>query len=181
MTAETFIIKAKKVHGDRYDYSKVADCRNTKEKVIIICPIHGEFLQCANSHLQGCGCSECSGSKKKTTEEFVAEAKEIYPEYDYSKVEYKNATTKVLITCPKHGDFWAIPRNTLANRAGCPECGKERERKCFARSDKEFKTRALKVFPNYDFSHDTYCNQYKKIRVTCDCGHDFEMIPKSIL
>lgn len=57
-TTASFIEKAKKVHGDKYDYSKTVFTRN-KDKVIITCPIHGDFEQEANSHLQGAGCKQC--------------------------------------------------------------------------------------------------------------------------
>lgn len=42
LTTKEFIEKAKKVHGDKYDYSKVNYERSTI-KVCIICPKHGEF------------------------------------------------------------------------------------------------------------------------------------------
>lgn len=60
MTKNEFIEKARKVHGDKYDYSKV-EIEKTVDKIIIICPRHGEFEQIANSHLQGRGCAMCSG------------------------------------------------------------------------------------------------------------------------
>jgi hypothetical protein len=41
-TKEEFIADAKKVHGNKYDYSKVIYINN-KVEVCIICPIHGEF------------------------------------------------------------------------------------------------------------------------------------------
>ena len=45
-------------------------------------------------------------SKKKTKEEFIKEATEKHNgKYDYSKVEYVNAHTKVCIKCQKHGEF----------------------------------------------------------------------------
>lgn len=62
-TTETFIRRAKEVHGDKYDYSKV-EYANTNTKVCIICPIHGEFWQRASTHLEGRGCTLC-GEKKK--------------------------------------------------------------------------------------------------------------------
>ena len=58
---EQFIVEAKLVHGDKYDYSKV-DYKNWREKVCIICPIHGEFWQIPNSHLSGHGCPICGDS-----------------------------------------------------------------------------------------------------------------------
>jgi hypothetical protein len=66
MDTEYFIEKAKKIHGDKYDYSKVIYV-DSITPVIIICPIHGEFLQKPNVHLKGHGCSEC-GSKKNISE-----------------------------------------------------------------------------------------------------------------
>lgn len=45
--------------------------------------------------------------------------------YDYSKVNYKNSIIKVCITCPKHGDFWQIPKSHLRGN-GCPKCKSER-------------------------------------------------------
>lgn len=61
-TTKSFIEKARKVHGDKYDYSKVHFTRN-REKVCIICPKHGEFWQEANSHLRGHGCPKCYAEK----------------------------------------------------------------------------------------------------------------------
>lgn len=56
---ECFKIKAQKIHGDKYDYSKI-NYVNAIENIDIICNIHGVFNQQANSHLQGSGCPECA-------------------------------------------------------------------------------------------------------------------------
>ena len=58
MITKDFIAKARQIHGDKYDYSKV-EYKGCKEKVRIICPVHGEFLQVARIHLMGCGCKKC--------------------------------------------------------------------------------------------------------------------------
>ena len=58
LTTEEFISKAKEVHGNKYDYSKV-EYVNNHTKVCIICPKHGEFWQTPNHHLLGHGCSKC--------------------------------------------------------------------------------------------------------------------------
>ena len=60
LTTEDFIRKAKLVHGDKYDYSKV-DYKGNKEKVCIICPEHGEFWQSPVNH--------CSKHNKNYTQE----------------------------------------------------------------------------------------------------------------
>lgn len=57
-TSEAFICKAKKVHGNKYNYSLV-DYKAAIKKVIIICSEHGKFTQRPNDHLNGYGCSRC--------------------------------------------------------------------------------------------------------------------------
>ena len=59
LTTEKFITKAKKIHGHKYDYSKSVYGKNQKDKLIIICPIHGEFIQRPDHHLCGSGCFTC--------------------------------------------------------------------------------------------------------------------------
>ena len=63
MNTQEFIEEAKKMHGDRYDYSKVKYV-NTRRKVCIICPEHGEFRQTSSEHLRGQGCPKCAQEKK---------------------------------------------------------------------------------------------------------------------
>ena len=58
-TQEDFIQKAKEIHGDEYDYSKV-NYVDSKTKVCIICPEHGEFWQIPSSHLAGSKCPICN-------------------------------------------------------------------------------------------------------------------------
>ena len=67
---DKFIKKAKSVHGNKYDYSKVCYV-NSQTKVCIVCPIHGEFWQTPAHHLHGEGCPKCFGTCRKTTEEFI--------------------------------------------------------------------------------------------------------------
>ena len=57
-TKESFIESAIKIHGNRYDYSKV-EYKNNATHVTIICPEHGEFEQTPNMHLRGRGCPYC--------------------------------------------------------------------------------------------------------------------------
>lgn len=61
-TVEEFVEKAKLLHGDRYDYSKVKYI-DAKKPVTIICKKHGEFIQTPSNHLLNCGCPKCAKSK----------------------------------------------------------------------------------------------------------------------
>lgn len=124
LTKEEFVARAKKIHADKYDYSKT-DYINTSTKVCITCPIHGDFWQIAGDHLNGHGCPKCAGLYSPTTEEFVERAKKIgdnAERYNYSKVVYVNNSTKVLIKCNKCGiEFLQTPDKHLHGE-GCPVC-----------------------------------------------------------
>ena len=130
---DRFIEKARKIHGNKYDYSKVTSVKG-KEKVCIICPEHGEFWQTKENHLKGEKCKECAKNDRnckntKTKDEFITSAKKIWGnKFDYSKVEYVDAKTKVCIVCPIHGEFWQTPSNHLSGY-DCYECSKSQNSK----------------------------------------------------
>jgi hypothetical protein len=119
-----FITKAKKIHGDRYDYSSVSYI-NAKTKIIIICREHGEFLQTPSNHLSNFNCQKCSKNFRSDTISFVEKANKIHGnKYDYSKVQYINANTQVLIICKEHGEFHQIPDFHINRKCRCPKCVK---------------------------------------------------------
>ena len=122
LNTDIFIKKAKEVHGNKYDYSKV-NYINSKTKVCIICPIHGEFWVLPHSHLQGCGCHKCSVDERKITyQDFIKRARKKHGDkYDYSRVNFDKITDKICIICPKHGEFWQIATDHLQG-CGCPKC-----------------------------------------------------------
>ena len=64
------------------------------------------------------------GPKPKTTALFIQQAQDVHNgAYKYSTAEYINVNTKLLVTCPAHGNFSITPSNHLAGR-GCPACAK---------------------------------------------------------
>lgn len=130
MTLEEFIKRAKEIHGDKYDYSKVKYV-NMNTKVIITCPIHDDFPQTPHNHLQGHGCFECSNElihnkQRFTIEEFIENSNEVHGEgkYDYSKVIYVNNHTDVIIICHNHDEPYEFPQtpNNHLSGEGCPLC-----------------------------------------------------------
>ena len=136
-----FIEKARQIHNDKYDYSKV-NYVNSRTKVCIICPTRGEFWQTPHNHLKGYGCAECGKEKshlsKITTEDFIVKSKEIHGnKYDYSKACYKTCDTKVCIICPEHGEFWQTPSNHI-NGSGCPKCANEKRKNTLLKDTKLF-------------------------------------------
>lgn len=169
LTTEEWVGKAKEVHGDRYDYSKVLYI-DSRVKVTIICPEHGEFEQTPNSHLQGCGCKACACSIKTTKKEFIAKSIELHgPKYDYSKVLIVNATTKVKIICPIHGVFEQSPSNHLRSK-GCPKCVSDSPM-----TNSEFITASEAIHSNkYTYDKVHYVNSSTKVTITCPIHGDFK-------
>lgn len=121
---ESYINKAKEIHGDKYDYSST-NYINIKTKIIIICKIHGEIIIRPDCHLVS-GCTKCSSTNSKlNTEIFINRAREIHRDvYDYSLTNYINIRTKVTIVCHKHGQFLQLPQSHLKGN-GCNKCSKE--------------------------------------------------------
>jgi len=122
LTTDDFITKALEIHGNKYDYSKVI-YDGANKKVVIICPLHGEFLQSPHGHLgkQKQECPRCYG-RNKSTIEFISLANKIHRhKYDYSKTIYQKCMEKVSIICPTHGEFLQNAHNHLLGK-GCSKC-----------------------------------------------------------
>ena len=156
-TTEQFIGEANEIHNDKYNYSKVL-YKKTHEKVIITCPIHGDFEQSPANHLRKHGCDKCADKKKsinqrKTTEQFIKEAKNIFGnEYIYNKTKYLTNITPVIITCKTHGDFYKTPLKHLSSKQGCPKCGNNRGREKTKITIEEFLNNVKQKFGNkFDF------------------------------
>lgn len=118
------IERFRQVHKDFYSYEKVIYQR-TDWKVIITCPIHGDFEQTPSAHLSGCGCFKCSVENHCLSfSTFLKRAGEKHGnKYDYSQTNYINFKTKVKIICLLHGEFEQLPQNHL-NGADCPQCSR---------------------------------------------------------
>ena len=182
LTTDEFIKKAREVHGDKYDYSKV-EYVNSRTKNCIICPKHGEFWITPHSHLTGHGCHKCSCKCVLSAEEFVKRAKEIHGnKYDYSKTEYVNANTKVCIICPEHGEFWQSPDNHL-HKQGCPLCANINRLLKKSENTETFIIKANSVHnKEYDYSYVKYVNAHTKVCIIHKkCGYMFWQTPNSHL
>lgn len=142
---EQFIENCKRIHGNKYNYSKTKYINNNS-KIVIICPQHGEFIQTAGSHVNGVGCSACAGVKPYTTTSFIEKAKQIHGnKYDYTNIKYKNSITPVIIGCRKHGDFLQLPVIHLVG-SGCPIC---KESKGEMKIRRYLKNECIKFIPQY--------------------------------
>lgn len=131
-TREVFIQKAKAIHGDRYDYSKVV-YSGQSHGVTIVCPEHGEFTKSAGNHIQrkqGCPlCGYAGGAKKNTltSSEYINRVKLVdhHGDYDLSKIVYNGMNERIVVTCVKHNTV-CHPRaiDFLLGRDPCEECSR---------------------------------------------------------
>lgn len=174
LTTEEFIAKAKEIHGEKYDYSKVT-YTNSHTKVIITCLIHGDFEQSPVKHVNNSqGCSKCSKKHNYTTEEFIIKANLIHNnKYLYESTLYKNNRSLVLITCLEHGIFKQRPNEHLMGK-GCAKCGISRS------NTSEFIEKSVCIHKErYLYDKVSYVNNYTKVIITCPQHGDFEQKPAS--
>lgn len=123
VTTEDFIERARRIHADKYVYSKSVYVKNSLN-VIVECPKHGDFYITPANHYNGSGCKQCHfDGRRGTINEFIEDAKKIHGGvYDYSMVEYVNSHTKVTIICSEHGEFFQTPSNHIFHKQKCPSC-----------------------------------------------------------
>jgi very-short-patch-repair endonuclease len=184
-TTEQFIVEAKQIHGDRYDYSKV-EYTNYKTKVVIICKMHGEFLQSIYLHINcKCGCKKCGDilrgqARKFTTAQFIEKAIEIHGEtYDYSKSSYSGCYDKTIIICKNHGEFEQAPINHLRG-SGCQKCYDDRRGESIRKTTTEFVDRAIKMHGDrYNYSKSNYISVDDNVTIICNTHGEFVQVAYS--
>ena len=168
-TTKKFIEEAKKVHGDKYDYSKT-EYINAKSKVCIICPSHGEFWQSPDKHLIGHGCSKCSkNGVKHSLEDFKNKVDELYHNKIYvaNDAVYVNSHTKIKMICSKHGEFWSKP-NDIFNKHSCPKCGNEKTKEKISLTAEGFIKKAKEIHHDiYDYKSIEYNGYNTMIKIIC--------------
>lgn len=133
LTQQDFVLRAKQVHGNYYDYSQ-SFYIDYHTKVNIICPKHGTFSQEPSAHLSGQKCKLCaygllSQSNQKKKLQVIQDFIKVHGNrFDYSQINYTNNKTKVQIFCKDHGNFWQTP-NCHLNGQGCPKCNSSKGEK----------------------------------------------------
>lgn len=188
LTKEQFIEKAKLIHGDKYNYDKIIYI-NSKHKIKIFCNNHfGYFLQSPDKHLSKRGCYSCNKKKAslkitKTNDNFIKDAKKIHGDkYNYEKINYKNAYTKIEIFCNIHLEyFWQAPTHHLQGKE-CPLCGNKKISLKLSKSTKKFIEDAIKIHNNkYDYTKTNYINCFTNVYIICPNHGKFKQTPSSHL
>ena len=187
MTTKRFVLKAKEVHGPRYDYTQTRIRRiDPKEsQVVIACLAHGKYSVEAHKHLNGDGCPICRklGDNIPVVgrgDMFKLKAAQVHGnKYDYSKVKFVDHRTPVEVVCPIHGGWFVSPLNHLGSlgyATGCPKCA------VAARTHTldMFIAEACKVHGNkYDYSKSVYVGRKTQLIVTCPEHGDFQIQPSN--
>lgn len=176
LTLSEFLIKAKNVHGEKYNYDKIFYLYE-EEKITIVCNAHKvEFRQNVHKHLDGQGCPECSnktrGNKSRSTKvDFVKKALSIHGnKYIYDKVDYIRSQDKVIITCKIHGDFPMTPANHThkTKPQGCRECSGT-----ISWTQEKFIAKAKEIHKDengnnkYDYSNVKFVNSAEHVNIIC--------------
>lgn len=188
ITTEEYIERAKSVHGDRYSYEQT-EYIDRSTFITIICKKHGPIKVNPYTHIRlGTGCSKCALEKTKKTctltqEQFIERAKEyIGDHYDYSRVEYVNAHTPVIIGCPIHGWFKKYPMEVSQHKKGCPICANEKRRIKRCTGLESFIERSRAIYGDkFNYDKVVYVNQHVPVTITCPVHGDFQQLPQSHL
>lgn len=173
---EEFEEQANFIHNNKYHYDKESYI-NTQTKTKIICPIHGEFWQTPNNHLNGRGCSKCNGMNISSNERIKC-AKTLYNGfYDYSKSDFNRVKENTTVICPIHGEFITTYDRHVNQHQGCPKCGGTRKL-----TQEEFIEKLKETFGDkYDYSKTEYINMRTKVTLICPIHGDFVKMPMELL
>ena len=171
MTTEEFIKRAREKHKDKYIYTKTdLNNRDDKGRVIITCPIHGDFLQTPSAHLSGRSCNKCARPSYDTPSFIECAKKKHGDKYVYTKTNYINTKTDVIITCPIHGDFKTTPNRHL-DGVGCPKCANKYSGKNGSYTTEDFIEKAKEKYGDkFSYSKTDLNNKDEngKVIVTCN-------------
>lgn len=117
--------------------------------------------------------------RRKTTEEFISDAKEVHGDkYSYYKVDYKNTHTKVSIYCNVHDQYFEqTPHNHLQNH-GCPQCAINKRANMATKTTQEFINEANKIHgKGYDYSEVEYITTDVPVNIKCSKHGTFMQRP----
>lgn len=178
---EDFITKCNLKHNNKFSYDKVV-LINTQIKIIITCPIHGDFEQKANNHLRGQGCSKCYGNIKYTKEEFIDKSNIIHNnQYCYEYIKYGKSSDKIEILCDIHGIFPQTPKDHLAGY-GCPQCGIKKNSKNRLKKINDFVKEANSIHSNrYTYENVNYKGTCHLVEITCPIHGNYKQKPSDHL
>ena len=181
LSQSEFVTLATNRHHGRYNYENSKYIRSGA-KVAIMCPVHGEFWQIANDHLNGSGCKKCTVGGIWDLKSFIDKANKVHNnKYSYDNAEFTRVVDKITITCPIHGNFEQTASDHL-NKCGCGECSKESMRNRFISNTEVFTENAVNTHGDkYDYSSVAYKGAKVKVEIICPKHGSFWQTPNDHL
>ena len=180
LTTESFIEKAIEIHGNKYNYSKSVYL-SARKKIIITCPIHGDFLQLGKVHINNRGgCPFCGIESKIKAKDMLIEELFIKFGYNYTfKIDnYIGENSKILIQCPKHGECIKKASVLICSIFACKQCALENRSKLLTHSTEKFIYMSNKIHNNfYDYSLSIYSGNKTKLKIICPEHGEFNQSP----
>ena len=185
LKVEEFIERARASHGDKYDYSLVHQFKRQKEYVKIICPIHGEFEQSAQSHYLGSECTKCWQDRRSSVlsdswEETLIDFREEHGyTYEYDESTFVNVSTPMTLFCKKHGAFNQKPVSHKNGR-GCSKCGRDRIKASLLTSWNDVLRSFKKIHGNrFTYNSKSYKDLDTSMEMFCSLHGKFLQTPKN--
>lgn len=170
-TTESYIVRAKNFHGDKFIYEKTV-FTGWRNKLIVICRIHGDMEIFPGHHLKH-DCRKCdalkqSKARRDSKEFFIKKAIKVHGnKYDYSPVIMGKANEKIEIICKIHGSFKQKSAKHLEG-SGCRKCGIEFIKQNQTTTLNKFIEKSnLKHNYKYDYSKVRIENGKNKVEIIC--------------
>lgn len=186
-TTKDFIKRSKVKFGDRFDY-KYAHYVDHQTPVVLVCKKHGCIKVKPHQHMNLLfGCRECGldtrrDVRRHSTDKFVKRSREIHGDkFDYARVKYHNARTKVTIRCSEHGLFETTPDNHLSTKGGgCSKCRYEIQSLSVSKDTEFFIENAISVHGDrYDYSRSNYAKARTPVEIICKKHGSFYQTPNA--
>jgi hypothetical protein len=180
-TNESYIDRFREVHGDKFDYSLVSINGGTKDRIQVICRVHGPFITRVDTHLAGFGCRTCSHVNtslvsRLSQEKVIERMRKVHDNlFDYSKAVYTLSKEKLTVTCPRHGDFQVEAMKHL-NGTGCLKCAIEGKT-----SNKDDFIREARLYhgDRYNYNDVDYKTAHISVRIKCKEHGVFSQSPNN--
>lgn len=170
---KAFEVLARKVHGDKYDYSK-SIYKSRSSKINIICKEHGLFSQVTGTHLSGSGCNVCNPPKQSVSaSEFESRVKIANPNIKIIE-EYSGANRKILVEDDSGNVYCVYPQSVLrSTKLDINSC---------IDKNKFFILKSRSVHGDrYDYDKTIYENSTNNVIITCRDHGDFMQSPANHL
>jgi len=169
LTTEIFIKRATKQHGELYSYSE-SMYTTSRNKVAILCQVHGKFYQDPAAHCRGQGCPACAGRDNYQESTFLALVRTKHTnKYTYNLPDNLSSTSTIEVICPRHGAFNQRASSHMEG-VGCEVCAFESHSSTYL----EFVGKANKVHrTKYTYNNLVFTLLGSRVTVTCKEHGDF--------